>query len=322
MDEYDANKFFSTLKRAQQERTARRGFDDNSLYNMKRLEEVRAEDHEKFKRLEEVCAAAKSKKKSDDVEINAQGFTDEQHAIIKAAKRKQKSQRTPEESELIKQHEAQQRLIRRRRSDLRELSIRIPLMIYGANIPLDEDFTIDMLFDDNIVDNKSWEEFMPKGWTKEDFKYFIDFYDEDVFIGAGHYVRKLANNADELPPTERVIRIAKLFYTFKNPDKETVLTPFRVVNIHLSETLGGWDFFDEDHENILDSPRFVDNGDITAQTLSNTNAKILEINSKTGLYPLFVAYSLYRKKLGDRDEISLPMDHFRKYFRPLQNSYG
>lgn len=36
----------------------------------------------------------------------------------------------------------------------------MPLLIYGANVPIDEDFTIDMLLD---IDDASWSEFMPKG---------------------------------------------------------------------------------------------------------------------------------------------------------------
>ena len=80
----------------------------------------------------------------------------------------------------------------------------------------------------------------------------------------------------------------------------------------MSESLGGWNFFDELHEFISDAPRFVDNGKITADTLTNLHSKILEINSKTGLYPLYVAYSIYRARLGDRDENSLPLDELQK----------
>ena len=41
---------------------------------------------------------------------------------------------------------------------------------------------------------------------------------------------------------------------------------------------------------------------MTEDTLCNPNAHILEINSKTGLYPLYVTYSLFRSKI---DKISL-----------------
>ena len=80
----------------------------------------------------------------------------------------------------------------------------------------------------------------------------------------------------------------------------------------MSDCLGGYDFFDERHENILDSPRFVDCGQVTSDTFANTQSKILEINSKTGLYPLYVTYSIYRARLGNRDEKDLSLDELRR----------
>ena len=128
-----------------------------------------------------------------------------------------------------------------------------------------------------IVDEKSWDEFMPKGVSKERFSDFIEYYDRDVFEDAGIQIRKLAKSAEKLPPGQRVQQIARIFSYFKNPDKETVLTPWRVVNMHMSDTLGGWCFFNGDQESVgsdgrartpaapfsvlLDEPRFVDRGD-------------------------------------------------------------
>ena len=100
-------------------------------------------------------------------------------------------------------------------------------------------------------------------------------------------------------------KITALFSCFKNPDKETVLTPWRVVNLHMSDCLGGYDFFDEAHNKRLDAPRFVDRGDVTADTLGNPNAAVLEINSKTGLYPLYVTYSIFRAKCAVYPEAEL-----------------
>lgn len=51
---------------------------------------------------------------------------------------------------------------------------------------------------------------------------------------------------------------------------------------------------------------------MTTDTLANINVRILEINSKTGLYPLYVTYSIYRARLGDRDENSLSLDELRQ----------
>ena len=179
----------------------------------------------------------------------------------------------------------------------------MPLLIYGADIPYDEEITLDRFVD--MVDESSWSEFMPTGVTKEKFKDFQKYYDEEVFIAAGRRIRNIAREADTLDPTERVIKIASLFSYFRNPDKETVLTPWRVVNMHMSNTLGGWDFWDEEHKETLDTPRFIDRGEVTAKTFDKGDAQILDINSKTGLYPLYVTYSCYRTKLDALDDGTL-----------------
>ena len=303
MKEYDTSKLLQQLKRAYAERAVQNGFDDTNLYNdeLLRLDDL---DIEKFNHLKEIVGASKAQPKTKDIEINSQGFNDEEYEKVKIAERKPKRERTPEEIALLEEIKQRNKRKATAISILRGISIRMPLLIYGSNVPLDEDFKIEMLLD---VDEKSWEEFMPQGVTKEDFKFFMKYYDPEIFVGAGHRIRNLAKIADELKPTERVKKIAEIFATFKNPDKETVLTPFRVVNIHMSDCLGGCDFFDERHENILENPRYVE-----SKIFKNLDAKILEINSKTGLYPLYVTYSIYREKLGDREEKNLSLDELQK----------
>lgn len=39
----------------------------------------------------------------------------------------------------------------------------------------------------DIMDDVSWEEFMPKGVSKQMFKDFSKYYDNEIFIGAGKY---------------------------------------------------------------------------------------------------------------------------------------
>ena len=64
----------------------------------------------------------------------------------------------------------------------------------------------------------------------------------------------------------------------------------------MSDCLGGYCFYNEDFTDTIEEPRYVDRGKVTEETLANTKAQILEINSKTGLYPLYVTYSIYRKR--------------------------
>lgn len=186
------------------------------------------------------------------------------------------------------------------------MSIRLPLLIYGAKVDLTE--SIKMADFITLVDEESWQEFMPKTVDKPLFRKLLKYYDEDVVSGAGLRIRRMAKAADELPPTERVKRIAEIFSHFRNPDKETVLTPWRVVNLHLSSMVGGYCFLNEqfDSQEVLEEPRLVDQGQVTEDIFLNPEARILEMNSKSGLYPLYMAYSLYAMKLpGPEDKLPL-----------------
>ena len=195
---------------------------------------------------------------------------------------------------------------RARMSVLRGVAIRIPLLVYGAEIndEAGEEITIDNFASEEIVDQASWEEFMPKGFTKETFNILKDCFDRSIFTGAAKRIRQMVKEADNLNTEDRIAKIATIFSYFHNPDKETVLTPWRVVNIHMSDTIGGWCFWDEDFvapyteenqygENV-NAARFVDRGDVTKDVFTDFNSRILEINSKTGLYPLYMAYSLFK----------------------------
>jgi hypothetical protein len=137
---------------------------------------------------------------------------------------------------------------------------------------------------------------MPKGVTKEVFERFKKYYDPDIFREAGKRIREMARAADKFTIEERIERIAAIFNTFRNPDKETVLTPWRVVNMHMSDCLGGWCFYDEEFKETLQVPRWVEQGRVTNDVF-RPESHILEINSKSGLYPLYVAYSVYRSRV-------------------------
>jgi hypothetical protein len=206
-----------------------------------------------------------------------------------------------------KQREQENKEKRARMSVLRGVSIRIPLLVYGAEIndEAGEEITIDNFASEEIVDQASWEEFMPKGFTKETFNILKDCFDRSIFTGAAKRIRAMVKEADNLSTEDRIDKIATIFSYFHNPDKETVLTPWRVVNLQLSDTLGGWCFYNEQFDDIntveneyqenIKFPRFVDRGDVTKNVFSDYNSRILEINSKTGLYPLYMAYSLFKE---------------------------
>ena len=64
--------------------------------------------------------------------------------------------------------------------------------------------------------------------------------------------------------------------------------------MHMSDCLGGYKFLAEDIETELSEPVLVDHGEVTTSVFANPDTHILEINSKTGLYPLYMAYTTYR----------------------------
>ena len=147
----------------------------------------------------------------------------------------------------------------------------------------------------SLIDPQSWEEFMPKGVTKQKFNSFKKYYDPEIFCAAGKRIRAMARAADKLSIEERIERITDIFSTFRNPDKETVLTPWRVVNMHLGDCLGGYNFYDTEYQNVISEPRFIDKREVTAEVFF-PESRILEINSKSGLYPLYMAYGIYRAR--------------------------
>ena len=311
--EYSVESMMEQVKQIYAERAVNSGFEDESIYNdeLLRLNEI---DATKFNELKDIIGASKATKKKKEVIVNGQGLTDEQleHIDDPLPNIPQSKLSEKEKAEIEKKKQAKQ--ARKKAIDiLRGISIRMPLMIYGADVPIDEDIDIDRFVD--LVDDNSWKEFMPAGVTKKIFAKFTKYYDRDVFIAAGKRIRRLAAAADKETPTRRVIQIAEIFRHFKNPDKETVLTPWRVVNMHLSETIGGWCFFNEQFEDDtaeekhrLNEPHFVDRGNVTKEVFDE-NAHILEINSKSGLYPLYVAYSFYKQRMeGMSDDDWEPED--------------
>ncbi len=296
MKPYDVNKMMSQLKKAQIEKVVQCGFEDGALYNdeLLRLTEVELKD---FEDLKGIIGKTKAMAKTGNIDVNNQGFTNEEYAEKEKLEKKKKKDLTPEEQkrleELKKKHTQRKDAI----SILRGISIRMPLLIYGAELSNeDEEITINNFA--NLIDAQSWEEFMPKDVTKQVFEKFKKYYEPDVFREAGKRIREMARAADKFTIEERIERIASIFNTFRNPDKETVLTPWRVVNMHMSDCLGGWCFYDEEFKQMLSIPRYVDQAQVTKDVF-RTDAHILEINSKSGLYPLYVAYNIYRCRVDE-----------------------
>ena len=299
MKEYKVETMLAQLKRAQIEKVVQDGFENGALYNDELLKITDVELKE-FNNLKGIIGKTKAMPKSGDIDINRQGLTNEQYEEKERLEKKKKKDLTTEEKKRLDELKTKGDQRREAISILRGISIRMPLMLYGAEmVDEDKELTIDNFA--NLVDDQSWEEFMPRGVTKQVFSRFKRYYDPDIFREAGKRIREMARIADKFTIEERIARLASIFATFRNPDKETVLTPWRVVNMHLGNTLGGYCFMNEDFTSTLDIPRYIEHKGITSKVF-RPRSVILEINSKSGLYPLYAAYNIYRTRIEEARE--------------------
>lgn len=301
MKTYDVDRMLTQLKKVYAEKAVRSGFEDDSLYNDNLLT-LTADDASMFTKLNAIVGKTQSQKTPKKVVINENGLTTEEHEQAEKAKKKPKAKRTAEDLEVIEKQKEAKKQRKNMISILRGVSIRIPMMIYGMAVDLSKDITIQDFI--KQVDDESWKEFMPKGFTKGMFSEITKYYDAEVFIEAGRIIRQRAKSFDDLDFIERAERIAELFGTFKNPDKETVLTPWRVVNLQVSKSVGGLNFYDDNFESVTDGAasnlHWVSN-EVTP-SIYQRDTKILDINSKTGLYPLHSAISLYYQRVAENDD--------------------
>lgn len=330
------NRLYAHLNSAYVERAVHSGFDDSSVYN---IEELLRMDADFLNGLAETIGKTeggkrlkvKDKDKAKPIVISGGDFT----PLPK--KKKDPKEETPEERQQREEAQRRKEELRKEQDNriqiIRSIAIRIPLMMFGASGTVSRAITIDNITDPQVVDDRSWAEFMPKGATREVFLQVKRAFSRTVFNESGERYRELAREADAMHVEDRIRRITEIHSWFRNPKSETVLTPWPVVNRHMSDTLGGWCFFDEtfkrpnqrpvsseeaqrrgllfDYEDDP-MPRHVDRGEVTrqvfrtnAQESPELNAHILEINSKSGLYPLYLAYSLYRERLKDYLEANL-----------------
>ena len=342
MTEFNIESIFKRLEQVYVDRLVTSGFNDKCLYDMKELNKI---DKSIIDNIGEHGGAADhidgdKRKKGVGEAIDANNLTEEQKKAIEEAKRKLRAEieakrkekwdaLTQEEQDRILEERARKALEKQefkdRVSNIRGISLRIPLLMFGG---ADKGKTTEPLTVDNftrLITDESWKEFMPKDISKDDFNKIRKVFKATRFEEAGKKYRALAKEADNMHITDRMERITLIHSWFKNPDKETVLTPWSVVNMHLNTALGGYTFFDpkdykspimkdvtrvDDNGNEFteaiesNEPIFTSRGEITTEVFSNYDAgkdaiqtRILEINSKTGLYPLYMAYTLYRMQM-------------------------
>lgn len=149
MRQFDVPKMLEQLKRVYVERVVRNGFEDKSLYNdeLMKLNDLELQE---FDDLKKIIGQTKAMPKTNQVDINNQGLTDEQYEELedleKKSKKKSKDKQPLTEEEKKRLEELKKKKNNREAaiSILRGISIRMPLLIYGAELSDEsQDITID-----------------------------------------------------------------------------------------------------------------------------------------------------------------------------------
>lgn len=289
----DTETFIKSVNSAYSQSLIRNGFRDDCLYG--NLDNLKQNDIKLFDEVAEAIfrgITAERRLNREQLQGKPSTKSKRQKATNKEATADSKELAPNEQAALDSLKAARRRMTPRQRAIavLTQISTRFPMMIYGT-VDKIEGLTLQSFI--NGIDNDSWNEFMPRGITMRLFNRIKHFYREDVFVATAKVIVERVRHADSLPPMERVAEIADILSDFCYPDRETVLTPWATVNRQLSDTLGGYCFYNQQFDHTT-TPRYVYRGDATDRTFANPKARILDIASKTGLYSLYAAYSIFK----------------------------
>ena len=152
MERYDTGRLLRQLKRAWADAVVRNGFEDPNLYNQKLLNLSKG-DLKDFENLKKIVGASNPSRIPADIPINDQGLADEEREKIEHAEKKEKKDLTPEELELLERLKEAKKQRQTAISILTGISVRMPLLIYGADVSYEEDISLDDFVD--IVDDDS-----------------------------------------------------------------------------------------------------------------------------------------------------------------------
>lgn len=264
------------------------GFASRKILNRKNLSNFDIRDVDILKKLNEIQGGAKGK--SADVVVSE--LSDETREKLKERMKelKDKDSGTPglDSDEKLELAEAKAKLDSDRKTEsknrknavdiLTGILCRLPMLVLAANT----DRQIEPGNFNELIDDRSWQEFMPANLlrikpegvpsleerkesalaTEGSILYWeeiIQFFDSSIFTSACERIRLIAQEADSKDPFDRAIRMASMFSFFKNPDKETVLTPWRVVNLQYASTVGGFTSVDLERSTAKNVYLFVEN---------------------------------------------------------------
>lgn len=228
-------------------------------------------------------------------------------------------------SEQSKQEREKARNRRNAKAILIGIGTRIPLIVFAE--PLDKEITVNNF--NELMDDESWREFMPENLLRlmpegtpsfEERKeealtvegimvYWPDFsryFRPHVFKATVERIRETALLADKFGPLERAVIIRQLIDRMSNPDKETVLTPSRVVDLQGSNSFGGLVFTDLEKSTARDTyilAREVESGARVSVPLRRFSDKL--VTGSHSLAPVWVSKTgEVSEVVGDDGEIN------------------
>lgn len=323
--EADSNYLMRRLDRIFISDAVDKGFDCDTLYNFDD-HGITAADLKLFEATKKVVGANKVSK-AGKIKISESKLSKESQKILDRGRPEEKSSKEEKAdyNKAVEEQKSDRENITNLISILRAVSVRIPMLVFAS----DPSKPVTVQNFTTVIDDPSWKEFMPKGFEKTgdgaSWENLKKFYNRSVFEGACVEIQERTAKMDSYPVLDRVAAVANLFSTFRNVDKETVLTPWSVVNRQYADTLGGLRFVDNDglwyckdtqgittavsYRDYLDSqettnplmlsPQWTEVEADLKKFWNSAETTILDVNSKTALYPLFAAASLWWKTINN-----------------------
>lgn len=263
----DAKYIQQAVKRIYRERVLEAGFDTPLLFqkDLQNLSEEQRAALEEVKLASGKSSPVTREKVAQEITISANGLDNYEYAEtdaelsneIKALEEKPRKERTPEEEEALAAKKAEDARRRNIRNILRTMSVRIPAMCIAMlaeddkesnqrTQELKEDFTLEKFA--GTFDEESWSEFFGT-ISKETFLTLAPCFDSEILqVAVAGWIKEIEDvlnarkeaerlkKSDGVEPFQEKMRefqdgVKHVMSRIKNPNKETVFTPYNVVEL-------------------------------------------------------------------------------------------
>ncbi len=320
----DAGKILRQLKRIYAERVTRSGFDTNLLF-IKDLGVLTPEIREAIEEIRQTSGSSTStsNKLDKNITIAANGMLGGKDKTTPPTDEELEAQRkeliqslkepalTEEDKTVLKEQKEAVNKEQQERSQIRNvlktISVRIPYMVMALmsdqhfkRNKLEDNFTMKEFAD--AIDDESWKEFFGT-ITKETFKMLEPAFDAEVLqVSVKDWIDQTekAVNLRNTDVDEYIKSIRELMLKVKNPNKETVLTPFGVVEMVYHAA--GFTNDKTGQKKWAETLKMKERQHVDGNH-EKRHRSFYDINVKTGFFPLYAAWQLSKaaqNKYGDK----------------------